>query len=377
MSKIRVVVTDDSLTVRKHLVEVLSADPEFLVVGEASNGQEAVELCERLHPDVITMDMAMPAMDGLAATEFIMGHCPTPILIVSASVNRGEVLRTFDAMAAGAVDVLDKPSASSVHTWDKEFLDKLRLVSRIKPITHPRALLRSRGASCPALGRQFSEAPSPAGGRNSADAATELLAHRSGHLATEVIAIGASTGGPAALAHILSQIPVNFPLPILLVIHLVKEFAPGFVRWLDRESRLRVRYALEVEPLPRPGEGEVIMAPPGRHLVVTNECLQLTTSPERNSCRPSVDILFESVARVYGSRAAACLLTGMGADGATGLLAVRRSGGFTIAQDESSSVVFGMPREAIERGAAEIVLPLTEFAPTLCLIAGVAANGKR
>jgi two-component system chemotaxis response regulator CheB len=377
MSKIHVVVTDDSLTVRKHLVEALSADRDFVVVGEASNGQEAVELCERLHPHVITMDMAMPVMDGLAATESIMAHCPTPILIVSASVNRGEVLRTFDAMAAGAVDVLDKPSAGEVRTWDREFLDKLRLVSRIKPITHPRALLKSRGSPPPVLERQFPEAPGPNRESNSADPGTESPAYRSRQPATEVIAIGASTGGPAALAHILSQIPINFPLPILLVIHLVKEFAPGFVQWLDGESKLRVRYALDGEPLPRPGEGEVIMAPPGQHLLVTSEFLQLTTGPERNSCRPSVDILFESVARVYGSHAAACLLTGMGVDGATGLLAVRRNGGLTIAQDQSSSVVFGMPREAIERGAAEMVLPLAEFAQALCWAAGMNTDAKR
>jgi two-component system, chemotaxis family, protein-glutamate methylesterase/glutaminase len=162
-----------------------------------------------------------------------------------------------------------------------------------------------------------------------------------------------------------------------VVIHLVKEFAAGFADWLDGVSKLRVRYALDGEPLPRLGDGEVIMAPPGWHLIVSSEFPRLTTGPERNSCRPSIDVLFESVARVYGSHAAACLLTGMGADGATGLLSVRRSGGLTIAQHEASSVVFGMPRAAIERGAAEMILPLAEFAQTLRCEAGMDADEER
>lgn len=377
MNQIRVVVAEDSLTVRKHLVEVLSAARDFVVVGEASDGQQAVELCKRSHPDAMTMDMVMPVMNGLDATESIMAYCPTPILIVSASINRGEVLRTFDALAAGAVDVLDKPSPGEVGAWDKQFLDKLRLVARIKTITHPRALLKSGRSPGPVSARQIPAAREPGRGRQSADALTELLAHRSRRPATAVIAIGASTGGPAALARMLSQIPVNFPLPILLVIHIAQEFAAGFVQWLDRESRLGVRYALDGEPQPSPGKGQVIMAPPGRHLVVGNGFLQLSSGPERNLCRPSVDILFESVARVYGPRATACLLTGMGADGAAGLLAVRRSGGVTIAQDESSSAVFGMPRAAIECGAALMVLPLAELVPALCLMAGVDAEEQR
>jgi two-component system, chemotaxis family, protein-glutamate methylesterase/glutaminase len=370
MNKTRVLVTDDSLTVRKHLLEVLSADLEFVVIGEASNGREAVELCERLHPDVISMDMVMPVMNGLAATEAIMAYCPTPILIVSASTNRGEILQTFDALAAGAVDVLDKASAGEVPAWDKRFLDRLRLVARIQPITHPRARLKSSNSPGRVLAQRIPPARRPSEG-GSADAVSELLALRSQQPATEIIAIGASTGGPAVLAHILSRIPVDFPLPILLVIHLAKEFAQGFVEWLNGESRVGVRYALDCELLPRPGKGQVIMAPPDRHLVVNDGFLQLTTGPERNLCRPSVDILFESAARIYGPRATACLLTGMGSDGATGLLAVRREGGVTIAQDESSSTVFGMPRAAIERGAALAVLPLAEFVPALCLIAGL------
>lgn len=361
MSLIRVVVADDSLTVRKHLVEVLAADRDFAVVGEAADGQQAVELCARLRPDVITLDMMMPRMTGLAATEDIMAHCPTPILIVSASVNRGEVLRTFDALAAGAVDVLDKPSAREPGgAWEKSFLDALRLVSRIKPITHPRPPhLKSRSVQPPML---------------RSEVVSTLPATRS-HPA-EIIAIGASTGGPAALAAILYRMPADFPLPILLVIHIADQFTQGFARWLDGESKLRVRYAVDGEALPRPGKSEVIMAPPNRHLVARRGQLRLTDEPERNSCRPSVDVLFESVACEYGPRAAACLLTGMGRDGAMGLLQVHDSGGVTIAQDESTSVVFGMPRAAIEIGAADMILPLLEFVPTLCTMAGIDCDAQ-
>ena len=374
MSRIRVVVADDSLTVRRHLVDVLSAECDFEVVGEAADGQQAVELCEQLRPSVITMDMMMPQMTGLAATQYIMAYCPTPILIVSASVNRGEVLRTFDALAAGAVDVLDKPSARQPGgAWEKTFLDALRLISRIKPITHPPSQLKSKSAWSPiAEPEVVSTLPKPA--------PVEHRPARVGNPArfqpAEIVAIGASTGGPAALAAILYRIPADFPLPILLVVHIADQFADGFAQWLDGESKLRVRYAIDGEPLPRPGKSEVIMAPPSRHLVARQGRLKLTDDAERNSCRPSVDVLFESVAREYGSRAAACLLTGMGRDGAMGLLQVRNSGGVTIAQDESTSVVFGMPRAAIEIGAADMILPLFEFVPTLCSMADMDPDQK-
>lgn len=347
MSRIRVLVVEDSLTIRKRLVEVLNSDPALEVVGEAEDGKQAIELCQALRPAVISMDMMLPVMTGLAATEYIMAFCPTPILVVSASTNRGEAFHTFDALAAGALDVLEKPTgAEHDGDWEQRFLSTVKLISRVKVITHPRARLEQADRS--------GAAPAVHG------AGSELRA----------IAIGASTGGPSALVTILRALPADFPLPIFLVIHISEPFAVAFAEWLDGQSALRVRYALNGQALPERGATGVFLAPPERHLVVRGGKFHLTTDPERHSCRPSVDTLFESVAREFGGACAACLLTGMGRDGAQGLLAIRRAGGVTIAQDEASCVVFGMPREAILLGAATHVLPINQIGSTLITLIG-------
>jgi two-component system, chemotaxis family, protein-glutamate methylesterase/glutaminase len=346
MPPIRVLVADDSITVRKRIIAVLSADPELEVIAEAADGRTATEMCRRLRPDVMTMDVMMPVMDGVSATEYIMANCPTSILVVSSSSHRGQVLQTFDALAAGAVDVLDKPTGIEPRSvWEGELVSAVKMASRIRPITRTPVRGHTRGLK-------------PAA--SASDAAPELI-----HGEASIIAIGTSTGGPAAIAKVLSQIPADFPLSILLVIHIAPEFADGLLQWIAKLSRMPVRVAIDGEPLPPRGRGNVIMAAPDRHLLVDGVCLRVTDSAERHSCRPSVDVLFESVAREYGPRAIACLLTGMGKDGARGLLAVRRSGGQTIAQDEASSIVFGMPREAIALGAAQVVTPLAEVASTL------------
>jgi two-component system, chemotaxis family, protein-glutamate methylesterase/glutaminase len=347
MPPIRVLVADDSITVRKRMIAVLSADPELEVIAEAADGRTATEMCRRLRPDVMTMDVMMPVMDGVSATEYIMANCPTSILVVSSSSHRGEVLQTFDALAAGAVDVLDKPAGIEPRSvWEGELVSAVKMASRIRPITRTPVRGQTRGLK-PAPGIV-------------ADAAPEFI-----HGDASIIAIGTSTGGPAAIAKVLSQIPADFPLSILLVIHIAPEFADGLLQWIAKLSRMPVRVAIDGEPLPPRGRGNVVMAAPDRHLLVEGGCLRVTDSAERHSCRPSVDVLFESVARECGPRAIACLLTGMGKDGARGLLAVRRSGGQTIAQDEASSIVFGMPREAIALGAAQVVTPLAEVASTL------------
>jgi two-component system, chemotaxis family, protein-glutamate methylesterase/glutaminase len=357
MAKIRVLVVEDSLTVRQRMLEALAADPDLEIVGEADDGKRGIELCQLLRPDVVTLDMMLPVMSGLAATEFIMAYCPTPILIVSASTNRGELFRTFDALAAGALDVLDKPQGNEPDdAWEHKLVSTVKLISRIKVITHPRA---RRGPTGP-----------PAGGPVAIEAPLG-----EGHL--RVVAIGASTGGPAALIEILRGLPRDFPLPILLVIHIGKLFAPTFADWLQGHSPLRVTYATDGDPLPPVGEGSVVMAFPDSHLVLRQGILRLTQDSERNSCRPSVDVLFESLALELGGSCAACLLTGMGKDGALGLLAIRRMGGRTIAQDEATSVVFGMPREAILLGAAEQVLPLERIAPALEALSARADSESR
>ncbi len=367
MAKIRVLVVEDSLTVRKRMLELLAVDPDIEIVGEADDGKRGIELCQQLRPDVITLDMMLPVMSGLAATEFIMAYCPTPILIVSASTNRGELFKTYEALAAGALDVLDKPLGNELdEAWERKLVSTVKLISRIKVITHPRARLGPMGL--PPGGRAPAEAAPP--GAALAVPATERQAlPRGGRV--RAVAVGVSTGGPAALIELLRGLPHGFPLPILLVIHIGKLFAPAFAEWLDGQSPVRVAYAADGDPLPSFGEGRVLMASPDSHLVLQDGKLRLTRGPERHSCRPSVDVLFASLAQELGADCAACLLTGMGRDGAEGLLAIRRAGGRTIAQDEATSVVFGMPREAILLGAAEQVLPLERIAPALSALARV------
>ena len=354
--KIRVLVVEDSLTIRKRMLEVLSNDPGIEIVGEAEDGQRGIELCEKLRPDAVTLDMMLPIMNGLDATEYIMAYCPTPILIVSASVNRGELFRTYDALAAGALEVLDKPTGNEVdQAWEAKLVATVKLISRIKVITHPRGK-RSR----------FARLTPPV-------SMPTLASSRS---APRAIAIGVSTGGPAALIEILRALPRDFPLPILIVIHIGALFASAFAEWLDGQSALPVAYAVDGEPLPSVGTGRVILGRPDFHMVVRQGRLRLTQDPEVHFCRPAVDKLFQSIALEMGDSVLACLLTGMGRDGAEGLLSIREAGGTTLAQDEASSVVFGMPREAIAIGAAEQIVPLDRVANTMVAFATKGANGS-
>jgi two-component system, chemotaxis family, protein-glutamate methylesterase/glutaminase len=355
MQKIRVLVVEDSLTARKHLVSVLNADPGLVVIGEAEDGKRAIELCRAMRPDVVTLDMMLPLLSGVAVTEYIMAYCPTPILVVSSSINRGELYKTYDALAAGAVDVFEKPSGRGPDgAWERGLIAAVKIASRIHVITHVRGKLA-------ALHHVNGSAP---GG-------CHIAGHGAGHIGglgaahRSLVAIGASTGGPAAIVDILRELPHNFPLPILLVIHIGEPFSSAFAEWLDGQSKLRVRYARDGEVIPTRGTTGVLMAPAGAHLVTQHGHLWLRATPERNSCRPSIDVLFESLARQHGAETVACLLTGMGKDGAAGLLALRLAGALTLAQDELSSVIFGMPREAIEMGAADRVLPLDQFSAGL------------
>jgi two-component system chemotaxis response regulator CheB len=351
MARIRVLVVEDSSTVRQRLVEVLSADPDLEVVGEAEDGKRGIELCTALRPDVVTLDMMLPLLTGVAVTEYIMAYCPTPILIVSSSTNRGELFKTYDALAAGAVDVLEKPAGdASDEAWERRLLSTVKLIARIKVITHPRGRLGAIGRSTVGSVR----AP-PVDPRTPA----------------RVLAIGASTGGPAAVVDVLRSLSPSFPWPVLLVVHIGGPFGSAFADWLDSQSPLPTAYAREGEPLSA-ATGRVVMAPPGKHLILRDGRLRLTMDPERHSCRPSVDVLFESLATDQGAAVVACLLTGMGRDGAAGLLAIRRAGGLTIAQDEKTSVVWGMPREAVKLDAAERVLPLDDIGRTLAVMARTA-----
>jgi two-component system chemotaxis response regulator CheB len=348
---IRVLVTEDSVTVRKRLVEMIGADPELVVVGEAANGKQAIDLCQKLRPDVMSLDMMLPIMTGVAVTEYVMAYLPTPIVIVSASTNRGELLRTYDALAAGAVEVLEKPRGDgSDEAWARRYTELLKLVASIKVITHPRIRLGAWGRPAPNARETSGSTPAPGL-----------------YPSPSVLAIGGSTGAPGAMAEILRSLGPGFPLPMLIVLHISPAFATALPEWLEDQSGVKAAFAEDGQPLPPPGR--VVLAPPDRHLVLQGGRLRLTQDAERHSCRPSVDALFESMASELGHASLACLLTGMGRDGAEGLLAIRRAGGFTVAQDEASSVVFGMPKEAILLGAAVRVLSLGEIGPVVSAMA--------
>jgi two-component system chemotaxis response regulator CheB len=344
MPGVRVLVVEDSLTVRKRLCEVLSADDGIEVIGEAADGRQAVDMCMALRPDVVTMDMMLPVMNGLAATEHIMAHCPTPILVVSAC-QRNELFRTFDALAAGALEVLEKPSGDEDDgDWARRLVSSVKLVSRVRVITHLKAKLSHKqlAAHIP----QQAEPCKPL-------------------QKTRLIALGSSTGGPGALVKILKALPAPLKVPVLIVQHIGDDFGVAFADWLAGQSRHPVRYARDREAL-EGTVGTVILAPPGRHLLLNEDRLVWFDGPPLHSCKPAIDHLFSAISRSsLAACTTACLLTGMGRDGASGLLDIRRAGGHTVAQDEASSVIYGMPKEAVKIGAAQQVLCLDEIGPML------------
>lgn len=327
---IRVLVADDSELFRELLARVIASEPGFEVAALAADGNAAARLAQGLRPDVITMDLAMPDADGFSGIARIMAETPTPILVLTA--NREEAVG-FRALSLGALDILEKPHArTDLEDYGRVLRSRLRLLAGVKVIRHLRGLREAR-----------TPAPRP-GGR------------------ADLVAVGASLGGPRALATLLRALPGDFPAPIAVVQHIADGFTEGLAAWLATESRLDVREARDGEPL---APGRVLIAPSGRHLVVAEGMARLSDAPPVDTFRPSVTPLFASAARSYGARACGVLLTGMGRDGAEGLRVLREAGGPTIAQDEATSAVFGMPKAAIELGAVERVLPLDEIARAL------------
>ena len=343
---VKVLIVDDSASMRLFLERAFSADPGIKVVGMAGNGEEALAAVERLAPDVITMDIYMPLMNGLDATRRIMETHPTPIVILSGNLDPEEVMTSFRAMEAGALAALSKPRGAGHPDHEREVSS---LVQTVKLMAEVKVVKRWP----PRAGRALTLEPPTMGEQRQAP--------------LQVIAIGASTGGPVVIQTILSGLASTFPLPLLVVQHMAKGFVGGFVEWLAFSSPLPIHVATQGEEiLP----GHVYLAPDDVHLTVqTGGRIRLGDTPPENGLRPSVAALFRSVADVYGKNAVAVLLTGMGCDGAEELLQLRRKGAVTIAQDKGSSVIYGMPGEAVRVGAAASVLEPAGITGMLDLLA--------
>lgn len=338
-------VVDDSPTARLLLVSILRADPEIDVIGQASDGLEAIDLVKQLHPDIVTMDVQMPRLDGFAATKRIMVEVPTPILITTGLDPRALSV-SLEAVRAGALAVHAKPGDPRLPGFDDEASELVRQVkamSRVKVVRHHQ--------------------PDPVAASTSR--APNLARLREGPI--EVVAIATSTGGPAALHLILSALPADFPVPILVVQHISRGFTLGFAGWLDQASKLRVKLAEEGETITA---GTVYIASDDRHLCASSvRRIHLSRAAEVGGFRPSGTPLFESVAVAYGRSALAVILTGMGRDGVDGLRAIHNAGGRTIAESEETAVVYGMPAAAVAAGLADLVLPLHQVIAILCGLA--------
>jgi two-component system chemotaxis response regulator CheB len=328
---IKILLADDSLLVRTVLRDALATVDDMTIIGEATNGADAVTMAANLKPDLIIMDILMPVMGGLEATEAIMARNPTPILILSATLEEHDVKLAFTAIKKGALDVMGKPAGVNHghHEFIERLVEKIRLLSRIRVIHH---INRPRPYHC-SPGKKL-------GGDRS------------------ILAIGASTGGPKAVMSIVRALPADFKASVFIVQHISSGFARGFAQWLDLECALPVRLAQSGQT---PRVGEVLVAPTDSQMIMENDNLVLLDSPPVNCCKPSIDVFFTSLAENKGAQTVGVLLTGMGKDGAQGLALLRESGSATIVQDEKSCAVFGMPKAAIALNAADEILPLSEI----------------
>jgi two-component system, chemotaxis family, protein-glutamate methylesterase/glutaminase len=341
-NKVRVLVVDDSALMRKLIPQMLEADPSIEVVGTAMDGNFCLKKIEELKPHVVTLDLQMPGMNGIDTLKEIMRRHPLPVIVVSSHSIDGASI-TFKALGLGAFDFVTKPQDATAHMADtaRELIAKIKAAGDCK-VVRPGSLMGIPVRPEKIIAGKF--APTP----------------------TKTVAIGISTGGPQALEYLLAQLPPDFPGTILIVQHMPSGFTEMFAKRLDDLSALRVKEAQSGDVLQA---GRALVCPGSRHMTVKRlpmgDVVVLNDEAPVNGHRPSVDVLFNSVAQEFGPQSVAVLMTGMGDDGAQGLGAVKKAGGMTIAQNEESCVVFGMPKAAIDRGYATRVVGLDTLSSTL------------
>jgi two-component system, chemotaxis family, protein-glutamate methylesterase/glutaminase len=346
---IKVFLVEDSPVALSILQKLLESAPDIEVVGTARNGIEALEKIPKAAPDVICTDLLMGKMGGLELTQQLMMHYPRPILVVSQAVQQTDTDTIFRLLEAGAVDVFSKPKTGLKEDYDRSkdaLLYKIRVLSGVKVFK-----------------KKLSTSPSAPPATSTVVPSKRPIPEPSGSNPLKILAIGGSTGGPQAFHKILSKLPADFPLPIVCVQHISEGFLAGLVGWLDAACLLKVKIAEAGEsPLP----GHVYYAPEGHHLSVDRQGrFTYSAAPPVSNHRPSVSVTFQALAEVYGSGTIGVLLTGMGRDGADGMKAIAQTSGLTIAQDEASCVIFGMPHEAIQLGAVQHVLDIADIAAFL------------
>ena len=339
---IKVLIVNDSLMVQQALRRIIETDPELELVGIGRDGQEGIYLAYSQNPDVILMDIRMPHMDGVQATEKIMRTQPKPILVVTGTM-KAHMSQIYDCLNYGALEVLKAPTVVDAKLAGKELLSRIRVAAALKKELKKTIPIRD-GAS--------------AGKGGAVKADFKPLA------AKKVVAIGASTGGPNALLEVLRQLPGNLPAGILLVQHIDPEFAGGLAEWLSGHCGISVSAANGGHVL---SNGTACLAAEAKNLVITSQARLSYQSPPPNAIHiPSIDVTLASVAEYYGKAAMGIILTGMGSDGVQGLKKIRAAGGVTVAQDEETSLIYGMPRAAKESGAAEHIIALGKIAEKIC-----------
>lgn len=347
---IRVLLAEDSVTAAELITAILHSDSEIQVIGRAADGAEAVRLTKELRPDLVLIDVQMPRMNGLAATKKIMIECPSPIVVISAWLDRQELDISMEALRAGALAVVEKPVGPTAPSFSKHcasLISTVKAMADVKTVRHwPEKL--TTPVTLPKVEERIDTA-------------------------IRIVTIAASTGGPQALSKLASHLTGSFPAPIIVIQHIGAQFMSSFAQWLGSCTAMRVKIAEAGEQI---CNGTIYLPAQDHHLEVRRGGkIALTKAPPVGGFRPAANVLFESAAEVYGPSVLAVILTGMGSDGAIGACKIKAAGGYVVAQDEASSIVFGMPKAAIERGCVNQTMSLGEIAAKLSRLNASAQPG--